>query len=263
MPEHASYAQGTPSWVDLSSPDVEASVAFYGALFGWDSSAATQPPADSGGYQIFTLRGKRVAGAAPLMEPGQPIAWSTYIAVDDADEVAAKAVEAGGQVVVQPMDVMQAGRMAFVVDTSGAAVGIWQAREHIGAELVNEPGTVGWNELQTRDIAAAEAFYPAVFGVEAAPWENAGTQYTVWNVAGRPVGGLLEMDDKWPPEVPAHWLTYFIVQDADATAAQAAALGGVIHLEPFDVPNIGRIAVLADPHGASFGIMAPTAQPDE
>jgi predicted enzyme related to lactoylglutathione lyase len=262
MPERTSYAQGTPSWVDLSSPDVEASEAFYGALFGWDSDGATEAPEDSGGYEIFTLHGKRVAGIGPLMAPDQPIVWSTYLAVDDADEVAGKAVAAGGRLVIEPMDVLQAGRMAGFVDTSGAFVGVWQAREHIGAEVVNEPGAVGWNDLMTRDTAAAEAFYPAVFGIEAAPWENAGSQYTVWNVDGRTVGGLVQMDENSPAEVPPHWMTYFIVEDADATAAMTEMLGGSIRVEPFDVPNIGRIGVLADPHGAVFSIMTAVGPAD-
>ncbi|MGH2941729.1 MAG: VOC family protein [Solirubrobacteraceae bacterium] len=256
MPERTSYAQGTPSWVDLSSPDVAASTAFYGALFGWESSGPSEAPDDSGGYEIFTLRGKRVAGIAPLMDPSQSPGWNTYIAVDDADEVAAKAAEAGGQIVVEPMDVLRAGRMAGFVDPTGAFVGIWQAREHIGAELVNEPGAVGWNELETRDSEVAEAFYPAVFGIEAVPWRSAGDEYTVWNVGERTVGGLLRMAEATPEDVASHWMTYFIVADADATAARAAELGGTVRISPFDVPTIGRIGVLSDPHGAVFSIMA-------
>ena len=121
---------------------------------------------------------------------------------------------------------------------------------------------MGWNELVTRDRAAAEAFYPAVFGVEAAPWDNAGGDYTVWNVDGRTVGGLLEMDDRWPADVPSHWMTYFIVENADTAVSMAEVLGGAIVVEPFDVPNIGRIAVLTDPGGAAFSIMAPAGPPD-
>jgi predicted enzyme related to lactoylglutathione lyase len=263
MPERTHYAQGTPSWVDLGSPDVDASLAFYGALFGWGSDGATEDPDESGGYRIFTLRGRRVAGVMPAMAPDQPPAWTTYLAADDVDDISAKAIAAGGVVVVPPMDVMEAGRMTCFIDACGAFAGAWQAGEHTGAELVNEPGTVGWNELVTRNTAAAQAFYPAVFGVEAAPWDNEGTQYTVWNVDGRSVGGLLEMNDNWPEGIPSHWMTYFGVADADAAAAQVSELGGTVHVEPFDVPNIGRVAIVTDPQGAAFSIMAFTGQPDE
>lgn len=263
MPERTSYAQGTPSWVDLGSPDVAASAAFYGALFGWESEPATENPADSGGYEIFRLRGKRVAGVMPLMAPDQPPAWTTYIAVDDADAVAAAAAAAGGQVVVTPMDVMDAGRMTCFIDPTGAFIGAWQAGEHTGAELVNEPGTIGWNELATRDPAAAKAFYPAVFGVEAAAWERENGEYTVWNVGGRAVGGLIEMNENWPAGIPSHWMTYFVVADAGAAAAQIKQLGGIVHVEPFEVPGVGRIAVVTDPQGAAFSIIESTMEADE
>jgi predicted enzyme related to lactoylglutathione lyase len=263
MPERTSYAEGTPSWVDLSSPDVEASSAFYGSLFGWQADAATADPEESGGYAIFTLRGKRVAGVMPVMSPEQPPAWSTYIAVDDADATVAKAKAAGGQIVVEPMDVMQAGRMAFFVDPTGAFIGIWQAGEHTGAELVNEPGCLTWNDLATRDAEAAKAFYPTVFGVEAAAWDGPSDNgYTVWNVAGSTVGGLIQMDERWSAEAPASWTAYFMVEDADATTAQAVELGGTALVEPFDAPDIGRIALLTDAHGAVFGVMSPAERPD-
>jgi predicted enzyme related to lactoylglutathione lyase len=256
MPQRTSYAQGTPSWVDLSSPDVGASTAFYGELFGWEGAAAG-PAEETGGYVIFTLRGSRVAGAGPLQDPRQPPAWSTYIAADDADEVAAKATEAGGHVVAGPMDVMQAGRMAILADPTGAVVGIWQAGENTGAELVNEPGSLGWNELTTREPDAAKAFYSAALGMQTGAWEGEGDRsYTVWQVDGQMVGGLLEMDDNWPPDTPSHWAVYFIVADADATAAKATELGGTVRVPPFDAPGIGRITVLADPHGAGFGAMS-------
>ena len=257
MPERTSYAEGTPSWVDLSSPVVGASTAFYGELFGWDSSGA-EPIEETGGYEIFLLGGKRIAGVGPLQDPNQPPAWATYIAVDDADETAAKATEAGGQVLVEPMDVMDAGRMAILADTTGAVVGIWQARAHTGAQLVNEPVSLGWNELMTRAPEEAKAFYAAVFGMTTAPWEGAGDrEYTVWQVDGQMVGGLLTMDDEnFPPEMPSNWAIYFVVADADATAAKAGELGGATMVEPFDAPGVGRIAILGDPHHAVFGVIS-------
>lgn len=262
MPQRTSYAQGTPSWVDLGAPDVDAAAEFYGALFGWEATPATDPPEASGGYRILSLHGRRVGGLMALMAPDQPPAWTTYIAVDDADAVVAKVIKHGGIVVVPAMDVMEAGRMACFIDPTGAFLGIWQAGENTGAEIVNEPGTFGWNELVTRDVKAAKKFYPAVFGVKAAGRKNAGSHYTVWNVDGTPVGGLLEMDDRWPPDVPSHWMTYFVVEDADATTSMAEVLGGAIVVGPFDVPDIGRIGVITDLGGAVFSIVAPAGAQD-
>jgi predicted enzyme related to lactoylglutathione lyase len=259
MPERTGYAQGTPSWVDLSSPDIGASIAFYTELFGWES-VAPGPEEETGGYEMFMLRGKRVAGVAPQQDPSQPPAWSTYLAVDDADEVAAKVPAAGGQVAVAPMDITTAGRMAFFADPTGAFVGVWQAGDHTGAELVGEPGTLGWSELTTRAPDDAAAFYSEVLGMQAAPWENAGdTPYSVFKVDGEMVGGLMQLDDNLMPDTPPHWAVYFIVEDTDAVAAKAEKLGGSVLYPPFDVPDIGRIAVLADPHGAGFSVMTPAA----
>ncbi len=168
MPERTSYAQGTPSWVDLSSPDVEASAAFYGGLFGWTADGATESPEDTGGYQIFMLRGKRVAGVMPIMSPEQPPAWSTYIAVDDADETAAKAMEAGGQIIVEPMDVRRPA--GWRSSSTRPAL-----HRHLAGERAHRRGArqraglPGWNDLATRDAVAAKAFYATVFGIEAAP----------------------------------------------------------------------------------------------
>jgi len=184
MPERSSYAHGIPSWVDLSSPDPEASAAFYGALLGWEHVPPESPEA-TGGYGMFTLRGKLVAGVGPLMSEDQPIVWSTYVAVDDADDVVAKARDAGGQVFIAPMDVLDAGRMAFLVDPTGGFIGLWQAGRHHGAELVNEPGALVWNELRTRDVEAAAAFYGEVLGWTTQPWAD---DYQTWVNDGDVVG---------------------------------------------------------------------------
>jgi predicted enzyme related to lactoylglutathione lyase len=259
MPERSSYAHGVPSWVDVASPDVDASAAFYAGLFGWEHAAAGENPEETGGYGMFTKDGKLVAGIGPLQNSEQPPVWSTYVNVDDADDVVAKAQEAGGQVAMGPIDVMEAGRMAFLIDPSGAFIGIWQPGRHHGAELVSEPGALGWNELATRDTDAAKEFYPAVFGWVPTSWEGSEVPYTTWNVDGQPIGGLMGMDENWPPEVPAHWMTYFIVEDADDAAAKTQELGGTVAVPPFDAPGVGRITVLKDPHGTAFSVMAPEA----
>jgi predicted enzyme related to lactoylglutathione lyase len=252
MAEFTSYEAGTPCWVDLGSPDLEASKAFYGSLFGWDAHVAPDP--DAGGYTMFTLRGKQVAGLGPLMGEGQPPAWSTYVAVEDADKTAEAVRGAGGQVLVGPMDVMSAGRMAVFMDSAGAAVSVWQAREHTGAELANEPGTFCWNELDTRDLAAARAFYPAVFGWTIHDAGIDGMEYYEIKRGDATVGGMMPMPPAVPAQVPSNWLTYFAVDDTDAAVAKIKDLGGAVMAEPMDIPA-GRFAVVTGPHGEAFGII--------
>jgi predicted enzyme related to lactoylglutathione lyase len=254
------YAPGTPSWVELSSPDTAAAAAFYGELMGWEATEPG-PVEETGGYRMFQQGDQRVAGLMGHMQEGQPTVWATYISVADADETAAKVTDSGGSVMVEPMDVMDIGRMAFFVDPTGAAFGIWQPKSFAGADLVNEPNSLCWNEVLTRDADADRAFYPAVFGWAAGKpgFEGAPESYTVWELDDKPVGGMMEMSDEWfPPEVPPHWSVCFAVADADATVAKARALGATVVNEPMDMP-IGRFAGLVDPQGAAFTIMQPAA----
>jgi predicted enzyme related to lactoylglutathione lyase len=258
MPERDSYSPGVPSWVELGTSDVDSAVPFYEGLFGWNV-AESQP--DTGGYRLAMLRDRPVAGISPLMSEQQPVAWGTYVATDDADAVAAKVKANGGQVIVEPMDVMQLGRMAFFMDPQGAAIGTWQAKQFHGAGIVNEPGAFSWNELLTRDIAGAQAFYPAAFGWGVDEQDFAGMRYTIWQVAGAGVAGGMEMGDQFPPEVPPNWGVYFSVDDADASADKAQQLGGAIMRPPSDIPDVGRFAVIRDPQGAAFGIIKNVQPP--
>jgi uncharacterized protein len=257
MPERDSYNPGTPSWVELGTSNVDAAVAFYGDLFGW---TAGEPDEQAGGYRLALRDGKPVAGLSPLMSEGQPVAWSTYIATDDAEGVAERVKANGGQVVVDPMDVMDLGRMTFFVDPTGAALGAWQPKQFAGAAVVNEPGTFTWNELATRDIAAAQSFYPDVLGWDVEERDFGGVKYTLWKVDGEMVAGGMPMGDQFPPEVPPHWAVYFAVDDTDATAEKAKQLGGQVQVEPMDIPDVGRFAVISDPQGAVFSIIK-NAQP--
>jgi uncharacterized protein len=250
------FAPGTPSWVDLSSPDVDASAAFYRELMGWTASEAG-PAEQTGGYRIFEQHGQSVAGLMGQMQEGQPTAWATYISVADADETAQKVKAAGGSVIVEPMDVMEIGRMAVFADPTGAAFGVWQPKTFKGADVVNEPGAFCWNEVLTRDAEADKAFYPAVFGWTAGrpSFENAPSNYTVWQLGEQPVGGMMQMSEEYfPPEVPPHWGVVFAVADCDAAVAKARELGATVTNEPMDMP-IGRFAGLIDPQGASFTVM--------
>lgn len=256
MSERTSYAPGTPCWVDLGSPDLNASIEFYGGLFGWDVPAAENAE-QTGGYRQAMLKGKPAAGMMPLMEEGQPPAWSTYVSVADADVVAGKVRDAGGTVMAEPMDVMDLGRMAVFVDPTGAVFGVWQPGSFVGAEVVNVPGTLSWNELNTRDIPAAEEFYGAIFGwtFETEDMGAAGS-YTTISLGGSPVGGILNQRERGvPEEVPAYWAVYFAVEDTDATVEKAKGTGGSVMVEPTDIPA-GRFSILGDPHGAMFTVIA-------
>ena len=150
-----SYVQGTPNWVDLSTSDQAAAKAFYAGLFGWTYD--DQPMGEGHVYSMAMLRGHQVAAISPqppeMAATGAPPMWNTYLAVDSVDDATAKVEAAGGTVAMAPFDVMAAGRMSFVMDPSGAPVALWQAGQHIGATLVNEPGTINWNELVTTDLA--------------------------------------------------------------------------------------------------------------
>lgn len=258
MPERTSYAPGTPSWVDLGSPDVETSIRFYGGLFGWDTEAPGSDE-ETGGYRFFLRHGKKIAGVGPLMGDDQPPAWSTYFATDDADALAAKAQAAGGAVVVEPMSIMDAGRMLFVAHPAAGVFGAWEAGRHIGAEVVNEPGALTWNELLTRDVGSAKAFLNELFGLSYEDNDMGDMTYTTLKVGDDVVGGLLEMPPTVPDEVPSFWQCYFAVEDADATLDRAQELGGSVAMPATEIPEVGRFASIADPHGAVFSVIRSAA----
>jgi len=248
--EMTSYRPGTPSWVDVGIPDMDAAMAFYGGLFGWTFTEASE---EGGGYRNALIGDKRIAGFGPQMNPGQP-SWATYIATADADDTAAKVVAAGGQVIVPPMDVLDVGRMAVFADDVGTVFSVWQAGTHPGAELVNEPGTLTWNELNTRKPDEAKVFYPAVFGWTSETTESPAMTYTQWYRDGDVIGGMVHMGDQFPPEVPNLWLVYFAVDDTDAAIAKVTELGGKALMGPVDI-DAGRFAVVEDTAEAAFAII--------
>jgi uncharacterized protein len=246
MPEITHYEDGVPSWVDIGTPDPAAAVSFYSALFGWESQDMGE---ETGHYTIVSKGGKQVAAISGAQDPGPP-RWTTYINVDDIDDVATKAEAAGGKVIVAPMDVMTAGRMAVFSDTTGATVAAWQPRDHLGAQLVNEPGAFIWSELATSDLAKSKAFYSAAFG-----WGWGGSdEYAEAQVAGRTIGGVMPRPPDLPAEMPDSWTVYFGSADVDGDAQKAADAGATVVVEPTDIPGTGRFAVLVDPQGAVFAL---------
>jgi predicted enzyme related to lactoylglutathione lyase len=261
MSERTSYAPGTPCWVELSGTlDIEASAGFYREALGWEVPELPNS-AELGGYRRAKKNGKDVAGVSPRMQDGQPTVWVTYVSVDDAAATMGKVGEAGGQVVAEPMDVMGFGTMAVFSDPTGAVCGVWQPGTFAGAELVNDAGAFGWNELGTRDIETAKEFYGAVFGWghDDEPSPRVGT-YTIWKVGDAMVGGMLDLNALgMPAEIPASWLVYFTVEDADAAVEKVQNVGGSVMNGPIDIP-VGRFAVVADQFGATFAVMQPSEE---
>ena len=246
MPEVTSYEHGVPSWVDMGAPDIKSAVSFYSELFGWEGQDMGE---EAGHYTIVSKNGKAVAAIGPAMDPGPP-RWSMYINVDDVDAVASGVEAAGGKVIVAPMTVMKAGRMAVFLDTTGAAVSAWQPADHKGALLVNEPGAFIWSELHSSDVAKSKRFYTEVFG-----WGWGGAdQYAEAKVSDRTIAGLMARRPDMPAEVPDNWQIYFGATDVDADLKTATALGATVIVEPMDIPGTGRFAVLADPSGAVFAL---------
>jgi uncharacterized protein len=246
------WPAGTPCWVDLSVDDVARAATFYSELFGWDTQVGGP---EMGGYTMCEVEGRPVAGIGPKMgEAEQPNAWTTYLATDDADATAAKVRSAGGQVLAEPFDVMDVGRMGVAVDPGGAVFGIWQARTHSGIQLANEPGSVTWNENMSRSFEANKAFYSDVFGFDYDDMSSDGFSYATFKTTADPLGGIGDLGTMAPAETPPHWMTYFAVTDADEAVAQAEKLGGSVMRPAWDSPY-GRMAILSDDQGSVFAIM--------
>ena len=267
MSTREDYPAGVPCWVDTNQPDAAAAARFYSELFGWDTED-TMPPGTADHYYVARIGG-REAAAISSPSPGAPAqpAWNTYIRVESADDIAARVRGAGGHVLAEPFDVFDAGRMATFADPEGAVFCVWQPGAHRGAAAVNEHGAVNFNNLHTDDVDAARAFYGSVFG-----WTTIDVGSPMWTLPG--YGDHLEqltpglragMKEMGAPDGfadvvatilpraggPARWSVTFAVDDVDAIAARARELGGSVLAEPQDAPWV-RLAVLADPAGASF-----------
>ena len=249
MGERTSHAPGTFSWVDLGTTDAEGAKAFYGPLLGWEFEDLPVP--DAPPYSMARIGGRNVAALYAKQDDAQPSAWLSYVTVADADATAARAAELGATVISQPFDVLDAGRMAVLADPTGGVFAVWQPRQSIGAQLVNDVGSLTMNQLNTTDTQAAEAFYRGLFG-----WtfeQVAGGGQAFWSIAngGRLNGGMMATPQGW--EIPSHWLAYFTTADIDASVAQIRELGGGVTVGPVPIPA-GRFAVATDPQGAGFAL---------
>ena len=247
------YPDGIFCWVDLSTTDTEAAKKFYGGLFGWQF--VDEPTGMGTVYTMCQIEGKNVAGLGPMPEEmqaqGAPPFWTSYVKHDNVDAVAARVTEAGGNVMMPPMDVMETGRMFLASDPTGAVFGVWQPKSHIGAQIVNSLNTLFWNELQTRDVEAAKSFYSTVFGWGHDEDENG---YVAFKTDERVHSGMIQIDDTWGP-VPPNWAVYFLVEDVNASTEKVIELGGNVLVPLREVGAMGSFSVVQDPQGGAFTIM--------
>ena len=255
MGSRTSYTPGTFSWTDLTTPDQDAAKDFYLALFGWE--ADDRPVGEGVVYSLMKLGGQDVAAISPQpqqqRDAGAPPAWNSYITVESADAALNRARELGGQVHADAFDVLDSGRMGVIQDPQGAYFLVWQPRQHIGAGLVNAPGALAWNELHAPDLDAAEGFYGELFGWSFTPFSTEIDYRIIQTADGHTNGGL---SGAVAPGAPPHWLVYFGAEDTDASVARVGELGGSTLMEPMDLADGLRIAVVADPQGAAFALYA-------
>jgi uncharacterized protein len=256
MVEATWYSQGAFCWSECSTNDLEGAKAFYTQVFGLETEESPIP--GGGTYVQFLKRGKRVAGLTEQQpqerEQGIPPHWNTYIAAEDADLVAKEAERLGATIVAPAFDVLDSGRMAVVMDPTGAAISFWQAKEHIGAEVYVEDGTMAWYELMTQDPKRATEFYTQLFGYGTQDYPVERGTYTVLIHKGEQAAGIMTAPQ---PELPAAWTPYFQVADADATFETATRLGANAMLQVTEQEGIGRFSWIADPHGAAVAFIQP------
>ena len=259
MPQVTSHRHGHPSWADLATTDPDAAKAFYGDLFGW--TFQDNPMGENMVYSMAQRDGQFVgaiyAQNDDMKQSGMPPMWNTYVTVDDADDAAAKVAPAGGSLMAEPFDVFDSGRMALAQDPSGGVLALWQAKGHIGAGVLGEVGSMVWTELASTDVEAARRFYTDILGWEVTKAEMGGDMdYWMAKLDGDDLAGMYQITEEMAG-MPSHWAVYWGVEDCDATVEQAKSAGANVIVKPTDIPP-GRFAVLSDPQGAAFSIVALT-----
>jgi uncharacterized protein len=287
MNERDGYRAGVPCWVDTFRPDPDSAISFYSELFGWEVDSRTAPNSPRK-YFVCKLRGRDVAGIGSQPSEDVPPDWNTHVRVDSVDDVAAKAIEAGGSVALGPFDSPYGGRVAMLADPAGAVLCVSEPGAHRGAQLVNAPGAWAMSVLNTRDVEGSRRFYGRVFGWGTLTFDAGGSELTMWRLPGyvgggpeQPVprdvvaamapitgdgfssvgqAGLQPLLARAVEDAAPHWTVNFWVHDADVFAARAAKLGGRVVVPPYDAPGF-RAAVVADPQGAALTMGQPIAGP--
>ena len=258
-----SYKQGTPCWVCLGTPDTECGKQFYSTLFGWEYQEAEMFPGVPDSPVVFNAKiGDELAGviAPNLGEPDAPAAWAFNWAVDDVDGSVERVSELGGSVTMPPMDMADQGRVAVVADPNGVDAILWQGKEHIGAGVMFEHGSFTWAQLITRNRSVSTSFHRQLLGLslDSGPAPGGGIN-DVLMLGREPMVGIMDLpDDVADAGTPNHWVIYFHVDDVDATIELAIDNGATIIMSPTQLAHIGRIAIVTDPQGATFGLVTPT-----
>jgi uncharacterized protein len=247
------YSSGTFCWADLATPAIESAKDFYGGLLGWEFEQMES--GDAPDYVVARRDGALVAALHEATD--QPPHWNNYVTVEDPDLVARRAQELGGSVFAGPFDVLPAGRMAAISDPQGAMVIAWKPAGLVGAEMVNEPGAMTWNDLLTSDVEAAREFYAPLFGWKVDPVPESGGRYWVIQGSDGSNGGMMPLPKDG---IPPFWQPYFAVESLDAAQAKVSELGGQVLTEPIAVPSGAFVAVL-DPRGAAFSLLAGELDP--
>jgi predicted enzyme related to lactoylglutathione lyase len=257
MPKIDTHAPGTFCWVELGTTDQNAAKQFYTSLFGWTANDFPMGPNEA--YTMFQLGGGE-AGAAYTMRAEEraaaPPHWNLYVAVKSADDAAKRAGELGGKILAGPFDVMAFGRMAVIMDPTGAVFCVWEPKQHIGTTVAHENGTLCWADLNTSDPARAQKFYEGLFGWKFSPGQNDTSGYLHIQNGEEFIGGMPSASQQMPG-VPPHWMLYFLVGDCDASTAKAKQLGAREYMAPMTMENVGRFSIVADPQGASFSLFQP------
>jgi uncharacterized protein len=257
MPPIDKHEPGTFCWVELATSNQDAAKHFYGSLFEWSFVDYAMGSGDF--YTMFRLNGRDAAAGYTMKERerGVPPHWNLYVAVEDADRAAARAIELGAKVPAGVFDVFTNGRMAVVIDPTGAAFCLWQPKQTQGIAVMGENNSYCWADLSTGDRPAAKQFYEGLFGWKIFPGKDKDeSTYLHVSLGERAFAGILP-DTHRNPNAPPHWMPYFMAADADASTAKAKELGATVHLPPMNVDKSLRIAMLADPQGAVFALFQP------
>ena len=257
MPEITRHEEGTFSYGDLSTSDLEAATTFYVDLFGWkyDDAPMSDEPNDI--YRMFTRNGDVVCAVskqrAEQAQAGIPPMWNVYFTVADVDLKAKEAEAAGGGVLMPPFDVFDSGRMTVVADPSGGVICLWQPKESIGAYVMHEANTLDWPEGGSTDVSKARAFYEQVLGWTSEDMDmGEGKKYTIFSVGDDNVAGMMES------QMPmSYWSLYFQVDDCKGMTEKARSLGAQVMLDADYAEGVGSFSILSDPQGAMFGMIEP------
>lgn len=249
------HPPGSFCWIELATTDQKAAKSFYTSLLGWAVTDMPTGPDDF--YSIFKIDGRDAAAGYTMRkeqrDAGVASHWSVYIAVDNADQTAAKATQAGGTVLKSAFDVMDQGRMAVVQDPTGAVFCVWQAKKGPGIGIAEVNGSLCWADLSTGDPDRAAKFYSQVFGWKVEKGDKDPSGYLHIKNGEHFIGGIPPAAHR-SPHAPPHWLIYFLSGDVEASSAKAAKLGGKILMPPKDMEGVGTWSIVADPQGAVFAI---------